>query len=79
MILMRFINLSRHKDALTIIGGVLSIFIVIALNVVSQNMTGTEEDMLFKAQLDLLEIVGKKFPPSLWLPGGLYMEEQKDC
>ncbi len=71
MILMRFINLSRHKDALTIIGGVLSIFIVIALNVVSQNMTGTEEDMLFKAQLDLLEIVGKKFPPSLWASRGL--------
>lgn len=71
IILMRFINVSKHKDMLTIIGGVLAIVFAIAVNAFSQNMSGTEEEVLLKAQLDLFETVGKKFPPSLWASKGL--------
>lgn len=70
IILMRFINLRRHKDALTVIGSILVILIAISINYFGQTIPpGSEQEFLDRfitTQYGIINSMGKSFPPSLW-------------
>lgn len=77
MVIMRFINLSRHKDTLTIIGGLLSILFVVVMSIYSQDMTGMDEELFLETQINFIEEIGKKFPPSIWATIGLVNDKMQ--
>ena len=73
--LMRFINFRRYKDLLAVIGGLLVIALSIGLNFFIQNLSRSGDPEFIKRFLaerpDLVELIGDKFPPSVWAAKGL--------
>ena len=71
ILLMRLVNLSRYKDKLTLIGGILLLVVVFGSTYWLQENVGTEDPNVFIAQLlsqadGLIHAVGRIFPPSIW-------------
>lgn len=71
VVLMRFTNLSRHKDRLTLIGGILLVVVVLGLQLWMQNNVGDGDPELFLEQIlsqtdGLVRIAGRVFPTSVW-------------
>ncbi|NLZ47501.1 MAG: hypothetical protein GX895_01730 [Clostridiales bacterium] len=68
MVIMRFTNLGKHKDALRILAGILGIAIAIGTSMFSQNMDHTSTDQQAMLQLltegdnSLVSLVAKLFP-----------------
>lgn len=71
VVLMRFTNLSRHKDRLTLIGGILLVVVVLGFQLWMQNNIGDGDPEAFLEQVliqtdGLVRIVGRVFPTSVW-------------
>lgn len=68
MLLMRFVNLRRHKDLLTIVGGTLIILLSIGFSMYMQKFPDNVEKIqsFLIGQTGLTEMIGKRFPPLLW-------------
>lgn len=73
MVLMRFVNLRRHKDALAIIGSFIAIAAAIGSNIFFQRMpeNGTQYLKSLLENKGLVTEAGRKFPPSIWATRGL--------
>jgi ABC-2 type transport system permease protein len=71
VLLMRVVNLSRYKDRLTLIGGILLLVIVMGSTYWMQENLGTDDPTVLLEQLlsqadGIVKMVGKVFPPSIW-------------
>lgn len=71
VLLMRFVNLSRHKDKLTLIGGILLLIAVFGFQFWLQSSLGSGDpdvvlDRLLNSADGLILAVGRAFPPSIW-------------
>ena len=71
MLLMRFVNLSRYKDKLTLVGGILLLVVVLGSTYWLQAHAGTDDPAVLIERLlseadGLILAVGRAFPPSLW-------------
>jgi ABC-2 type transport system permease protein len=69
--MMRFVNLSRKKDALILVGSIILIAASIGLQFVLGRTTGAKPDAramtaFFTSPNSLLNQIGAKFPPSIW-------------
>lgn len=77
MILMRFINFRRYKDFFAIIGGLAAIALGMGVSMFSQNFKNIEDpdyiNNLVLKQSGLIDMIGKRFPPSIWASKGLSM------
>lgn len=68
MIIMRFTNLGKHKDALKIMGGILGLAIGLGISMVSKNLdqTGNDPDAILKLLIEgdnsLVSLASKIFP-----------------
>ncbi|NLM33903.1 MAG: hypothetical protein GX206_00515 [Clostridiales bacterium] len=68
MVIMRFTNLGKHKDALRVIGGIFGLAVGIGISMVSQRMEkiGTDPDAMIKLLTEgdnsLVSIAAKIFP-----------------
>lgn len=67
MLLMRFTNLSKHKDAFTMISGVLMLVVIIVFNIYNQNTAGgsysaeTIESLMQQGNNSLMDVMGNLF------------------
>jgi len=70
MVMMRFINFRRYKDLFAIIGGFAAVFLGVGISMFSQNLSGTGDPDFYKniitSQSGLIELIGSRFPPSIW-------------
>jgi len=71
MLIMRFTNLSRHKDTFKIIGGVLAVFLGMGVNLLVQNIAGRmsmEEiaQLLEQGNNSLVRVSSSIFPTTRW-------------
>lgn len=71
VVLMRLVNLSRYRDKLTLIGGILLLVIVFGGTYWLQQNVGTDDPSVLLEQLlsqadGLVKAVGRVFPPSVW-------------
>ena len=71
ILLMRFVNLSRHKDRLTLVGGIVLLVVVLGFQFWLQNGLGSGDPDLVVEQLlsqadGLIVAMGRAFPPSVW-------------
>lgn len=75
MIMMRFVNIRRSKDFLAIAGGLFGMLITIGINFLFQRVPKENSSEFIKSILEdrygLIELIGRKFPPSLWATFGL--------
>lgn len=75
MVLMRFVNFRRYKDLFAIIGGLAVFVISIGFSVVVQNVPGGNNPEYIKnliaSQSGLIDLIGSRFPPSIWATKGL--------
>ena len=75
MILMRFVNFRRYKDLLAVIGGLAAIALGMGVNMFAQNMAGVGDPDYIKnliaSKSGLIELIGSRFPPSIWATRGL--------
>ncbi|AUS97821.1 hypothetical protein CDQ84_00050 [Clostridium thermosuccinogenes] len=70
MILMRFINFRKSKDLLAVIGGIFGVIISLSVNYFMQSFPKVNEEEivnnLLSGQFNLIEMIGQRFPPSIW-------------
>lgn len=70
MIIMRFINLKKNKDILTIIGGIIGIILILGLNFFIQRIVQDNPERILRnfleSRIGLIEAIGRNFPPSIW-------------
>ena len=71
VLLMRFVNLSRFKDRLTLIGGILLLVIVFGSTYWMQQNVGTDDPSVLIERIlsradGLIYSIGRVFPPSVW-------------
>lgn len=71
MVIMRFTNLKRHKDAFKIIGGMLALFLGIGINMMMQNMSANMSpeklyELLQQGQNSLIGALPGIFPTAGW-------------
>lgn len=71
VVLMRFVNLSRHKDKLTLYGGMAILILVLGFQFWLQQSIGSgDPDLLLQKLLSqadgIIRAMGRVFPPSLW-------------
>lgn len=71
MIIMRFLNISRHKDALKLIGGIIAIAFGIGINILINRFVigaseGNLEELLMKGNNSLTAITSSLFPTAKW-------------
>ncbi len=70
VLLMRFVNLSRHKDKLSLIGGFLLFVVVIGFQVWLRTHPEGDPEALLTIMLGqgdgLVRLIGRYFPPALW-------------
>ena len=64
-------NLSRHKDKLTLFGGIALLLVIFGFQYWLQNSLGSDDPNVLMEQLlrqadGLIMAVGRAFPPSLW-------------
>lgn len=73
MLLMRFVNLRRHKDLLAIIGSFFGIAAAIGINVFFQRAPQDSTEYLKRliSNKGFVSEIGRKFPPSIWATQGL--------
>jgi len=75
LVLMRFINLRRSKDLLTVVVGLLGMFIGLGINFILRRIpTGNEQEFLrdiITSQSGMIKLISQRFPPSLWATLGL--------
>ncbi len=73
MLLMRFVNLRRYKDFLTIAGGIIGVALSLGLSTYMQKMPDNPEEMesFFIGQRGLADMIGERFPPIRWATEGL--------
>lgn len=75
LILMRFINVRKSRDLLAVIGGFLGLLIAVGVNFFTQRIPDSNQQAFFKNflanQSDLINSIGRKFPPSIWATNGL--------
>lgn len=70
MVIMRFTNIGKHKDALRIIGGLLAVSFGVGINMITQNMSKVSQDKQFiidriiSGNNSLVGVVSKIFPPA---------------
>jgi ABC-2 type transport system permease protein len=71
--MMRVVNFRRYKDLLAIVGGLLAIIIGIGSSMFFQNVPENPEDIqnFFTTQTGLTDMIGSRFPPSIWAVRGL--------
>ncbi len=68
IVLMRFANLRKRKDLLTIVGGFVGLLLSLGLNfwiqkLQSGNMVNSIQRLI---ESDLIKMIGQSFPPSIW-------------
>lgn len=71
ILLMRLVNLSRYKDKLTLIGGIILLIVVFGGQYLLQQSFGSGDPQALLEQVlieldGLIYLVGKVFPPSIW-------------
>ncbi len=71
VLLMRAVNLSRHRDKLTLIGGLVLLVVTIGFQFWLQNSLGAQDPEVIMEQLlsradGLVRAAGRVFPPSVW-------------
>lgn len=68
MLLMRFVNLRRYKDLLAVVGGLLAIFSGVGINMIVQKVPKSSEEIqnYFNSQSGFVDMIGSRFPPSIW-------------
>ncbi|NMB02207.1 MAG: hypothetical protein GX971_11945 [Firmicutes bacterium] len=71
VLLMRFVNISRHKDKLTLFGGIALLVVVFGFQFWLQNSLGSGDPEVIMQQLlsqadGIIKAMGRIFPPSLW-------------
>ncbi len=71
IVLMRFVNLSRKKDALIVVGGIFLIVLGMSLQFWLNRSSGEPPDSqavvtFFASPDSLLNQIGSRFPPSIW-------------
>jgi len=71
VVMMRFINVSRKKDILILVGSILLIVLALALQIGLGRTAGPQPNAqavaaFFTSPDSLLNRVGSKFPPSIW-------------
>jgi ABC-2 type transport system permease protein len=75
MLLMRVVNLRKNKDLFAIIGGFLGIVIAVGINLLLQRMPKDAQGDYFinllQNQAEMINQIGKSFPPSIWATLGL--------
>ncbi len=75
LILMRFVNLRKSKDLLMIIGSLLAILFAVGINYFTQRIPESNPEKFMQdilaSQTGVIEAIGRKFPPSLWMTYGL--------
>lgn len=76
VVMMRFINVRKSKDILTVIGSFFAILMAMGWNALIQRIpkTGGQEDFyggLLKARMGLIEQTIQKYPPGIWVTNGL--------
>ncbi|HHV99555.1 MAG TPA: hypothetical protein GXX36_08260 [Clostridiaceae bacterium] len=75
LVIMRFINVRKNKDLFAILGGIIGILFAVGINVITQRMPkGNEEEFirnLLLGNIELIELIGSKFPPSIWVTRAL--------
>lgn len=73
ILLMRVTNLRRYKDLLAIVGGFIGLAIAIGSSMFFQNVPENTEDIqnFFASQTGLVDMIGSRFPPSIWATRGL--------
>jgi len=75
LIIMRFVNVRRNKDLFAMLGGFVGIIFAVGINVITQRMPdGNEEEFmknLLLGNIELIELIGSKFPPSIWVTRAL--------
>lgn len=81
VVLMRLVNLSRFKDRLTLIGGILILVLVLGSTYWLQENVGTDDPNVLMERLlsqadSLVYIMGRVFPPSAWSAQALAYSEQ---
>ncbi|HPD01380.1 MAG TPA: hypothetical protein PLA01_08535, partial [Acetivibrio sp.] len=74
IVLMRFVNIKKTKDVIVVVASFLSIAIGMGVNFYVQRMiNGGMDEYLDMSQIQnwVIEAVGSRFPPSLWVTYGL--------
>ena len=76
MVIMRFTNLSRYKDLLKIVGGMVAIFIGLFVNIMTTRIlegtsTGQLEQLLLQGENSLVKITSAVFPSTKWATDAL--------
>ena len=71
VVLMRFVNISRKKDALILVGSIVLIGVSMGLQFLlgrsgRGDLSGQGMTKFFTAPDSLLNLVGSRFPPSIW-------------
>ncbi len=68
MVLMRIVNLRRYKDMLAVVGGLLAIFSGVGINMFVQKVPKSTEEIqnYISAKSGFVDMIGSKFPPSIW-------------
>lgn len=68
MLLMRVVNLRRHKDVLAIVGGIAILVLSIGFSMFMQRIPENADDIqnFFTGQTGLADMIGERFPPLLW-------------
>ncbi len=73
ILMMRVVNLRRYKDMFAIVGGLFAIVIGMGSSMFFQNVPENPEDLqnFFTSQNGLVDMIGSRFPPSIWATRGL--------
>ncbi|NLP13674.1 MAG: hypothetical protein GX383_04175 [Clostridium sp.] len=74
IVLMRFVNIKKTKDVIVVVASFLSLAIGMGVNFYVQRMiNGGMDEYLDMSQIQnwVIESVGSRFPPSLWITYGL--------
>lgn len=76
LLLMRVVNVRKSKDLLLIVGSMLGITVGLGINFLSQKVFSnaqntTDMTNILAGKTGLVEMIGQKFPPSLWATYGL--------
>jgi len=68
ILLMRFVNLRRYKDLLAVVGGLLALFAGVGINMFVQKVPKSSEEIqnYISSQSGLVDMIGSRFPPSIW-------------
>jgi len=71
LLFMRVVNVSRHRDKLSLVGGLLLLVLVVGFQFWLQSSLGVDDPELLMEQLlsradGIIKMAGRVFPPSVW-------------